>query len=409
MRNPSLLMSTFHPRTFTTPGILKSIKTDLLLRLFAPHRHYFEQIGAPLPSDHDHHTIDCECILNAFARTETPNPPPELVDAMTDIDDLANEAGCDALERELSSENPHFRRPQDIEDANFVLMVWHENPALVERVNARNFAFEGRSYLSFRADEKTPLPEFKPPTDSDRDALRAQLGRRFAHVYPAESFRVMFYAEADGGRFVVRHGGPLIREGIISPSQPAESASQVFRRELFDVIIYSPAHRELRLHARSKRDHDIYTRAFGAHLLNDEDAFPDSDKYTLQPLLDKGADALACEHIPGLRSVKLTEFTITVPGGIKESFTRRATDVFEIGPVKDHGLPSFGRLVKARFEIRVADARHGRTVTVIVPNKAKYKRDSDGELVDQWLRDAGFVLENEPAAALGHSDATTDS
>lgn len=398
MRLPDAV-STFNPRTFTTPGILKSIKADLLFRFFAPHRAYLDALGVGLPTEHQPDLLDYDRLHAALTAPDARNPPAPLADAMAAVDDLANEAGSAALERELTRENPAFQRPDNDEDANFVLMVWLENPDMVERVNARNFAFEGRSYLSFKLDDNLECLPFPPPSAVVLTLLRGLLGQRFAHVYPVDSFRVSFYPEAGAGRFVIRHGGPLVREGIVDPSAPQQSESHVFRRELFDVVVVSPTDRELRIHARSKRDCDLYTRAFGAHLLNDEDAFPDADKYTLLPLITQGRASLACEHIEGLRSIKLTEFTIAMPGSIKESVTHRATDVFEIRRFREHGIPAIGRLVKARFDVLLSDARRARTVSIIVPNKAKYKRDSDGGLLEKWLRSAGFVLDSQSVPA----------
>ncbi len=395
-------MSTFNPRTFTTPGIFESIKSDLLVRFFGPYRNYFDEIGVTIPAEQQHETFEHRRVIEALTEPNTPPPPPPLVEAMCIIDDLANEHGADALERELTRENPGFRRPDEIEDANFALVTWLENPALVERVTFRTFALEGRSYLSFKLDAKYAAPA-RPPGDLV-EGLKEQVRARFAHVYPMESFRIRHVADDNGGRFVIRHGGPLVREGIVSNAAPEESETALFRRELFDIVIFAADVRELRIHARSKRDCDLYTRAFGACAFDDEDAFPDADKYTLNPLVGR-REGFECGAIAGLRRVRLTEFTIGYPGTNRESVTRRARDIFQMAAIRNAGIPSGGMLTKARFEVSVANAARPRTVAIHVPNKAQYKRDTDGEIVEQWLRATGFVLDSTVTAATPAADA----
>ncbi|MGH8018765.1 MAG: hypothetical protein ACREIA_10810 [Opitutaceae bacterium] len=188
-----------------------------------------------------------------------------------------------------------------------------------------------------------------------------------------------------------------MREGITDPKSPEKSDSRVFRRELFDIVIFDPDARELRINARSKRDHDLYVRAFGAFLADDEDAFPDVDKYTLQPLIDSGASALECADIGGIREIKLLEFTVGLGGAYKESFTREATDLFATKWIKEHGIPTFGNLFRARFEVYFSKSKASRKVSIIVPNKAKYKRDTDGDVIEQWLCAANFITAPSPA------------
>ena len=393
-----LAMSTFNPRTFTTPGLLRSIKAELLLRFFAPYRAYFDPLGAHLPPDDAPEQLDFDALHAALSATDAPSPPAPLANAMATIDDLARDGCADAVERELESAGLPHVRPKDVEDADFIVATWLRYPDLVERVNARHFAFGARTYDSFKVEDTQEVPRFTAPDTPAVATLTEHVAARFAHVYPADTFRANFYPDGSGGRFIIRHGGPLVREGVVDEQRPAQSDTRVFRRELFDVIVYSPADRELRIHARSKRDCDLYTRAFGSFLFNNEEAFPDAHTYTLQPLVKRGRDALACVHIEGMRSVKLTEFTVAVSGAIKETMTRHATDVFEIPAIRDQGIPADCRLLKARFEFLFTDARRARAVTVVVPNKAKYKRDTDGELVEKWLHEGGFVLETYPAA-----------
>ena len=48
----------------------------------------------------------------------------------------------------------------------------------------------------------------------------------------------------------------------------------------------------------------MYLDLFSQHLFGQAEYFPGAEKYTLQPLIDNGVDALACADIDGLEDVK---------------------------------------------------------------------------------------------------------
>ncbi|MGH8018764.1 MAG: hypothetical protein ACREIA_10805 [Opitutaceae bacterium] len=162
-------MSAFKPRTFVTRGLLDSIKADLLVRFFAPYREHVLACGYDLPDLDNAPALDFSKLHAALIDPSAPPPPAAMADAMALIDDLANEDGADAIEAALRAENPLFERPAEIENADFAIMVWLEKPDLVEEVNARCFAFENRSFLSFRVTQDTELPPFEKPSAAQLD------------------------------------------------------------------------------------------------------------------------------------------------------------------------------------------------------------------------------------------------
>ena len=66
----------------------------------------------------------------------------------------------------------------------------------------------------------------------------------------------------------------------------------------------------------------------GQHLFGDEDYFPCKSGFTLDPLVERGAEALACEDVPGLEEIKLVEYQRFLGGRFKESEVRKASDLF---------------------------------------------------------------------------------
>jgi len=49
-------------------------------------------------------------------------------------------------------------------------------------------------------------------------------------------------------------------------------------------------------------------------------------------------------------------------------------------------------LSKASFQIKFADSKTPRTVTLSSGNRAQFKRDDDAEVLEKWLIRRGFVI-----------------
>ena len=78
----------------------------------------------------------------------------------------------------------------------------------------------------------------------------------------------------------------------------------------------------------SDRERDLYLRLIGQHLFGDVEYFPQADKFTLAPLIERGRAALRCDDVSGLEGVLLTEFHRYWGGNFKAIEIRKATDIF---------------------------------------------------------------------------------
>ena len=55
-----------------------------------------------------------------------------------------------------------------------------------------------------------------------------------------------------------------------------------------------------------------------------------------------------------------------------------------------------------RFQVKFADWKRPRSVTIRPSNIAHYTRDDDAELIEQWLRRRGFILTAEQREEAAH-------
>lgn len=144
---------------------------------------------------------------------------------------------------------------------------------------------------------------------------------------------------------LVRHGLPMRREA--SHSESGDGAIEFYRPQQHDVLIYDPAVDELGVHAATKGEVRLYCASLGRYLFADAEHFPSDDKYSLDPLIELGSDALACEDVAGLKEVRLVELRRYWGGTYKDFETRKATDLFAALQARDRTLVRGGRLVSA--------------------------------------------------------------
>lgn len=393
-------MLNYNPRTFTSLGLLRSIPAALLHQFFTPYRAYLESQKFEWPTDPE--TLDHKALQETLLKPAGPMHDKGLSAATFIVHEMANDDGVSALVDAINETDPKFTKDKDVEAAVFVIQRWLLDPVLVENTNARRYARENRSFCSYRTPHQLPL---RPLNNTEFAAFHSRIAERLAPFYPQESIKLYKFPEKDSHaiRFIVRHGGPLVREGIVKEDAPAESDSTVFRREVFAVIVYDPENDEVRINS-NKRDTDIYTRACGAQFVDDEEAFPDTDKYTLDPLQLKGEGALVCADVAGLKKVILVELDVHLGGNRSDSIVYRSANLFQSPSLCKEAF-SKGRIQAATFEVTFANTKHTRTVKVETPNKTNLKRDNDGKIVERWLLSAGFINKLTKAAKMTNSNA----
>jgi hypothetical protein len=287
-------MSNYNPRTFTSLGLLRSIPAALLHRFFLPHQGFLQSLQFDWPDSPEN--LDYRALHATLMKPLASMPDKRLAQAMFVVDEMSDEAGVAALVEAIRETEPAFNRDRNLENVVFVMTRWLIAPELVENTNARRYARENRTFRSYRTSLNLPAGRLDAV---ELAAFQETIATLLAPFYPPESVKVFQFPENDGSetlRFIVRHGGPLVREGIVKADSPGESDSCLFRREVFDVIVYDPQNNEVRIHAK-KRDCDLYTHACGSQFLDKADAFPDTDKYTLEPLRTAREQSLVCADI----------------------------------------------------------------------------------------------------------------
>jgi len=396
-------MGTLHLRHLSDLAVLNSIETGNLLALLRPYSSYFESRGVLLSEakfaiaeqtlldplgvelGQDDLTVNRPGIAEVL-HTPDENTPPELVDALYLIDEMAT---SDGMERLLQADdgNDPLDFGEEPTPADVAVRFFLGKPRLLERKHAEQFIPERRSFETFLS---RVVQSVQVEIDSVvLERIEGVLSSWFVARKKGAFVRVVPHIRGEQTWFLVRHGDACRREGALCANL---GHSVFYRPERCDIVIYDSAMSELRINAGTKGEKDLYRLVFGLRLLGDQDYFlKTAQKYTLEPLRD-GPDSLACNDIHGLMWVKLTEIAWSWGGSPEHIESHKGDDVLSLLASQGKQIPRT-RIVRGRFQFSSAGSRATRSATIQLPAVARYTRDSDGQLIDEFLRRRGFLLE----------------
>jgi hypothetical protein len=405
-------MATVALRKFTNADTLKHIGGPHLFPLLSPHRPFFAGRGlilpqlpspaagappSPAPAGEGHAAngnghFDYEKLASIFMTPDT-DMPRDLADALYLIHEMSTKEAMDKLQEAAERCRPPLDLNGADEPADVAVRVWLLNRSLIEEVNAEHELARPKAFLSYLMDDG-PVPQFVVPSEATRLQWEKRMDEWFEKKKRGSGCRVLIYPRDGECWFLVRHGEPFRREGSYDGGEPG---SVFYRPQQHDVLIYDTVGGELRVHAGTQGERELYRRNFGLFVFEDENFFPGEGKYTLQPLIADGAAALNCLDVEGMEWVKLKELEFLWPGsgrGNLEREIRKANDLFAAFEMRGFKLTEGHDLKRAVFQVKFADAKRPRSVTIAPTNRAKYERDDDGTFLEAWLKKRGFIMEH---------------
>ena len=383
-------MATYNLRRFAQPAGLKAIEPTRLMKFLEPHEPYFASRGLALISPNGSNGLDYERLVEVLMSPDT-DTPKDLVDGLFFVHEMSTDEGMDVLLEEAQRNGISLDGKPDPTAADVAVQVFLQDRRLLERKHAERYLTRPRSFEYFQA-EALPVPVFKQPSPEILAALGLDLSNWFERKKRGRGSRVFAYPKGESIWFLVRHGDPFRREGSLNGSQ---SSSVFYRPEKHDVLVYEPALGELRMNACNKGEKEAYRLAFGRHVFGEEGFFPGTGKYPLEPLRTSGPASIVCTDIDGMDWVQLKEIQYLWGGVEQEIEIRKANDIFAALEASGRRMPSRARIIRASFQVKFTDAKNPRTVIIRPSNIAQYTRDSDADVVEDWLQRRGFIEQDE--------------
>jgi hypothetical protein len=379
-------MATFRLRHFSRVKVLRDVEPRRLLTFLRPYREFLSEQGYDLPDPNVTDEIDYQKLIAIFM-SPGDKAPRDLFDALFLVDEMSSDEGMEVLIDAANQAGLTFEHGDDHSPADIAIQIWLLDRDLLERKHAEKPLRKRTSFDYYEKDSAQPsasmslLLQLKEQFEKELDDWFEKKKRgRGARLFPHPGEREV--------RFLVRHGEPFKREESITN---AEVSSVCYRPLKYDVVVYDYQLAELRINARLVGETNLYRQLFGEYLFGDKKSFRDARKYNLHPLRDLGEDCLACGDIDGIESISLTEVEFYWGKVFDEREIRKAADVFAALKSRNKHLPERATIVKAVFKVKFTDSKTPRVVTILPPNTAKYTRDSDADLIEQWLTLRGFT------------------
>lgn len=381
-------MSTLKFKRFTKVNFLKTIGRDLLGQFFNRFNSDLAQNGVVMPAE----TLEDDAYYGEVAgiAMAPEGLPDNLVEVAYAIEGMASEEGQDRLERATGETGQAFQFRENSSCAEMSMQAWLANPEVfAEKFNEQRLA---RLATFDYFGSKQPMDQsdtFAAPSPRTRELITADLEAAFRAKNRGQQTTRMEVHPMDGEYwFLIRHGDTYARVPTVANGQMSVLH---FRPAKDDVVVYSPQRDEIRIHAGTKWEKELYRESFGARLMGDDQHFSERKAYTLDPLRTDGPDALDVSDIPGITRAVLREFEIAWPGEFHDSMARRSEDIFASAMARGAAaIPDGGRLVRAVFDLYFGDSQKPRRVQVRPPNILKLGRHCDAALVQRWLAERGF-------------------
>jgi hypothetical protein len=386
--SPKKTMKTLKFKRFTKPQFLKQIGRELLGQFLGDFTAEVAAKGITLPAatTSDDEYYEAVAVL-ALAPEGLPD---ELVEAIHAIEAMANEEGQERLERAVAEGGMAHLLEGENTQADLALKVYLENPALLaEKLNElqlkrlASFDYFGSKMPVDRSGSfAMPTGEVmgRLTTDLETAFQQRNRGRHTTHVE-------VHFIEGEYW-FLIRHGDTYTRVSTVNGGQVSVIH---FRPTKDDVVVFNPVRDEIRIHAATKWERELYRRSFGVRLFGDDQHFSERKAYTLEPLLADGKDSLDVSDIGGISEVVLREYEVAWPGGFDDVDIRKSADVFASAESRAVvAIRAGGRLTRAVFDVLFGDDPKARRVQLRPPNILKLGRHCDAVLVHRWLSARGF-------------------
>jgi len=381
----------YNLRRFAHPSVFKSVSPTTLWEFLVPHKSFLAEKGFGLPDDCRGMSDFDYLMLTSILMTPHEDGSPDLVDALFFTHEMASEQTMDDLLDIAAAIG--LAIADETTPLDLAMRIWIADREALERKHSQQHITKTRTFEHYQAECPLPFLAVQPESVAE---MEAAMDEWFIKHKRGGDSKLFTYPSADEVWFLVRHGDSFKRESAVLGSK---SKGIFYRPETFDVICYVPALGELRVHAKTKGERDLYRREFGRLLARNTGQFPGQDKYTLEPLLSQGEGSLKCGDITGIDWIMLKELHVR-KSAVHFRFTvvYKDSNVFAILRELKETLGRSDVLVRATFLIKFDGEDKARTVTITPPNRVQLRRDNDGEPVERWLRARGFVTGSVEAA-----------
>jgi hypothetical protein len=368
-------------------SLLEATRPALLVRFLSPYADDLAKRGLAVE------TIGVEAdavgrlhaVLNAVDRAL----PTALQQALVDIADLATDQAHEhvlaiARSQQLGLFAVNARTtPEDL-----AFEVYLDHIELFRSAHARTQSSEVRRFVEFVGRDDRAL------TGATTTAKRAQLGCLVSAYFRDRNrtgYCELRVGETDSEvTLVVIHGRPPRNHGAIESDDSRTRVAYI--PDKHDTIVFDRATRRLAVNAQYAREQEFYRTVVGRVFFDDDDRFTSTPVYTGEPLVLEGNAALGTHGVPGLREVILREVKLDARDENGLAVTLKAHDLKPLLSTETgRAIIRLGEIVAFKIALVIAGRPRPVQVELQVPNHLSFDRRVGGDVVREFLIEAGFM------------------
>lgn len=381
-------MGSFNPRRFVNPDTLSRVASaNLLLLLTGTAGAYFAKPAVPggPPRLDLTKPPDFKELTRILLQADDADYPDDLADALYHIATFSEEDSITELLDAFAGKLNLAALGSDPSPADVSLAAWLLDAALVERTLGERQLYRSKSWVHYIGPTDPASPIGIPPA-AQLAVLENALKAWFLKNRGSDFVRVLPYDKGDETWFLVHHAKAAERRSIIKNGQ---QTSSVDRPDRYDLVVYDPDFDELSLNTENDKEREVYRQEFGRHLFGKADYFVGNGKYTLEPLVAKGAAALLPNGVPGIDKITLKEAHYAQG---PEIVVRKAADLFAVLAKRQPPETTLRQApFRVSFLVKLSAVKRPRTVVIHKGNRAKYQHDGERDLIEEWLDSQGFI------------------
>ena len=366
-------------RNYANLKAIRIVDKKYFQRLLSPHKVYC----ASRKLDVDALTNDDASNEALFAFFSTPDSsmPPDLLDALHKVDDLADTTGHDLLMgRALTAGVNMTPGRSDVDPRELAIIAYLDHRRLFVASHDRVLYAKVKNFREFAGKSNRRL---RVPPQVKLGELEKKLAPWFDQMGRSRYCEVRAYEDGDEINFVVAHGKPFRRDNSVEPTLHPSLVS--YRPQKHDVVVYDNKTYRLKVNAQTPAEQKLYREMFGDVLFGSSAYFGGDGIYTLRPLHMRGAAALDVSAVSGLDGVSLAEVWLETGDELDTILICRSRDVTR--SIDEQGIMDLadGRLIYAKMFVRLSEGGRARKLEIKVPNQLVYDRRKGCEPVARFL------------------------
>jgi hypothetical protein len=380
-------------KRFTNPKNLRGLGRKLLTDFFGKFTEELKkcQVVFPLESfDDDKYFKQLAAIFMSPKLL-----PGEMTDVLYAVVEMANEQGVERLTKAAKDKGVSIDWEQKASDLDIVMQLWLADRSLVDEQHGefRLTRMTSFQYWGPKPQEGNRVP-ISPVTKEVIELLQKDVDDWCKENHRGENTVTITKHEIDGEWwFLIQHGGIMSR---LPKIEDRKTEILFFRPGKDDVVVYNVDRDEIRIHANTKGEKELYKSEFGRRLRGDTDYFSERKNFVLDPLRTDIEFALDPEGLPDISKIILKEIEIGYGGEFDDRYIRKSDDIVLSAAqrAKDGKLnsvvPEKGQLRRATFEIQFANSKKPRKVYLRPPDELRVGRHGDLKAVHAWLNERNF-------------------